>query len=359
VFITIKDRISKISENLTKGEALLITSSPSRQYTTGFKSSAGMVVITSDNAIFLIDSRYYEKALSTVKSCEVILAKKVYEQLKEILIKEKIETLYTETSYISLEEYNNLSAKLNPVTISTDNKLNNLLLELRSIKDKEEIAFIRYSQELTDKTFEYILNFIKEGKTERETALEMEFYMRKQGAEGIAFDFIVVSGKNSSLPHGVPTDKPFCKGDFVTMDFGGIFGGYCSDMTRTVAIGDVTEEQKKVYKTVLKAQEKGLETIKAGVSGDAADKSARDIIIKAGYGEYFGHALGHSVGLEIHESPNCSPNCNTTLQSGTVMTVEPGIYIPNKFGVRIEDMVVVTEKGNNNLTKSPKELIIL
>ena len=359
MFITINNRISKISENLTMGEALLISSAPSRQYTTGFKSSAGMVLITSDHAIFLIDSRYYEKALSTVKSCEVILAKKTYEQLKDILIKEKIDTLYTETSYISLEEYNNLSAKLNPVTISTDNKLNNLLLELRSIKEDEELSFIRYSQELTDKTFQYILNFIKEGKTERETALEMEFFMRRQGAEGIAFDFIVVSGKNSSLPHGVPTDKPFCKGDFVTMDFGGIFGGYCSDMTRTVAIGDVTEEQKKVYKTVLKAQKKGLETIKAGVSGDVADKAARDIIIKAGYGEYFGHALGHSVGLEIHESPNCSPNCKTILQSGTVMTVEPGIYIPDKFGVRIEDMVVVTEKGNENLTKSPKELIIL
>ncbi|MBR4073236.1 MAG: M24 family metallopeptidase, partial [Clostridia bacterium] len=159
--------------------------------------------------------------------------------------------------------------------------------------------------------------------------------------------------------HGVPTDKAFEAGDFITMDFGGIYGGYCSDMTRTVALGYVNEEQKAVYETVLAAQKKGLEVMRAGITGAAADKAARDIIEKAGYGKYFGHSLGHSVGLEIHETPNCSPNSEAVLESGTVMTVEPGIYIPEKFGVRIEDMVVITDNGCENLTKSPKDLIIL
>lgn len=291
----IKDRILKISSELLKGEAMLITSAPSRQYVTGFKSSAGTVVITKSRAVFFIDSRYHEKAAATIDSCEVILAQKLYDQIKEFLTLEKIELVYTETSFVSVEEYNNLCKRLSPVTVSGDSKLNNLLLSLRSRKDEDEISFIRHSQELTDKTFNHILNFIKIGKTEGETALEMEFFMRSIGAQGVAFDFIVVSGKNSSLPHGVPTDKAFEAGDFITMDFGGIYGGYCSDMTRTVALGYVNEEQKAVYETVLAAQKKGLEVMRAGITGAAADKAARDIIEKAGYGKYFGHSLGHSV----------------------------------------------------------------
>lgn len=183
--------------------------------------------------------------------------------------------------------------------------------------------------------------------------------MRGLGAEGVSFDFIVVSGKNSSLPHGVPTDKKIEKGDFITMDFGGIVGGYCSDMTRTVAVGGITDEQKMVYDTTLKAQLAAIDAIKAGAICGDIDKIARDIIYDAGYKGCFGHALGHSVGIDVHESPNLSPNNQSILQIGNVVTVEPGIYLENKFGVRIEDMVYVTENGCINLTNSKKELLIL
>ena len=215
------------------------------------------------------------------------------------------------------------------------------------------------AQEITDATFSYIINNIKAGRTEREVMLDMEFFMRKQACDGVAFDFVVVSGKNSSLPHGVPTDKVIENGDFVTMDFGATVGGYRSDMTRTVAVGFVTDEQRKVYDTVLKAQLAALPAIHAGVVCKDIDKIARDIIYSAGYEGAFGHGLGHSVGIEIHENPAFNTRCETILKSGTVMTVEPGIYLENKFGVRIEDMVYVTDDGCINLTKSDKNLIIL
>ena len=183
--------------------------------------------------------------------------------------------------------------------------------------------------------------------------------MRERGSEGVAFDFIVVSGKNSSLPHGVPTSKKIENGDFVTMDFGAVINGYRSDMTRTIAVGSVTEKQRTVYETVLTAQKAALSIIKPDVTCSAVDKAARDIITDAGYGDCFGHGLGHSVGLEIHESPACNTRDITPLKSGMIMTVEPGIYIQDEFGVRIEDMVLITDNGYRNFTKSPKKLIII
>jgi len=351
--------ISQLSAELSEGEAVLITSDASRQYFTGFKSSAGTVLVTPNDAVLFIDSRYFEKASGTVTSCKVMLLVDIASQLKERLEVQKTEIIYTETSCISLEEYNLYSRILPSVKVSTDNKADLIIKKLRSKKSQEELEFIKYSQSLTDKTFEYILDYISVGKTEKQTALEMEFFMRRLGSEGVAFDFIVVSGKNSSLPHGVPTEKSFEKGDFITMDFGAVYSGYCSDMTRTVALGEITDEQKQVYNTVLEAQSKALEIMRAGITGLEADKAARDVIENRGYGEFFGHSLGHSVGLEIHEYPNCSPKSKTVLESGVIMTVEPGIYIPEKFGVRIEDMVLIRENGCENLTHSPKNLIIL
>jgi Xaa-Pro aminopeptidase len=189
--------------------------------------------------------------------------------------------------------------------------------------------------------------------------LDMEFYMRRLGSEGVSFDFIVVSGQNSSLPHGVPTHKKIQKGDFVTMDFGAVVNGYRSDMTRTVAVGEVSSEQRNVYETVLCAKRAAMEGIKPQIKCQTIDKIARDLIDEAGYQGCFGHGLGHSVGLDIHENPCFNTRCETLLQSGMGLTVEPGIYLENKFGVRIEDMIVVTEQGYENLTQSPDELIIV
>lgn len=352
------DRVLKLQSVLEKGQAALITSGSNRFYFTGFNSSAGQVLITRDSATLFIDSRYFEKASATVKSCNVVLSSGGVSAEAEIKVK-KIKTLFIETSFVSLAEYNRLSAQLEGTKVSKDSLLDRLIGEMRAVKTPKELQNIRAAQQLTDKTFSYICERIAVGRTEREVMLDMEFFMRSLGSEGVSFDFIVVSGKNSSLPHGVPTEKAIEKGDFVTMDFGAVVNGYRSDMTRTVAVGTVSEEQQRVYETVLKAQLAALEKIKSGAVCGDIDKTARDIIYNAGYEGCFGHSLGHSVGIDIHEAPNFSPNNSAVLSVGNVMTVEPGIYLENRFGVRIEDMVFVTENGCENITGSDKNLIIL
>lgn len=355
----ITQRIDKIRAELDNRSALLVTSDSNRFYLTGFKSSAGIVFVTKEKAYFLIDFRYIEKAKSVVSSCEVILMQKLDEQLSSLCNQHKVKSIYVETFTLSLNSLQRYRKMLPKVKFLEDGKFDRLIEEMRSIKTKDELSYIMQAQELTDKTFSYILDRIKIGRTEREIMLDMEFYMRKLGSEGVSFDFIVVSGKNSALPHGVPTDKSVEKGDFITMDFGAVVNGYRSDMTRTVAVGDVTDEQRAVYDTVLKAQKLALDAIKAGVICKEVDKLARDYIYQSGYEGCFGHGLGHSVGIDIHENPNFNLSCDKILQAGNVMTVEPGIYLESRFGVRIEDMVYVEDDGCLNLTHSPKELIIL
>ena len=354
-----EERILNIAKNLETGEAALITSDANRFYLTGFNSSAGCVLVTKELAYFLIDFRYFEKAKNTVISCKTVLLESLSQSLSELLKKHNVKKLYVETYALSFSDFGRYSKMLENIEVSSDCKLDILLENLRSRKSPQELQNIISAQKLTDDTFSYILNHISVGKTEKEIMLDMEFFMRKQGSEGISFDFIVVSGKNSSLPHGVPTDKPIEKGDFVTMDFGAVVNGYRSDMTRTVAVGCVTDEQKMVYNTVLFAQNAALNEISAGKVCKDIDAVARNIINDAGYEGCFGHGLGHSVGIEIHENPAFNTRCETKLQSGMIMTVEPGIYIENKFGVRIEDMVYVTDDGCENITKSKKPLIIL
>lgn len=352
-------RIELLRKNLENDEAVIITSEANRLYFTAFPSSDGYVLITKKSALFFIDSRYIEKAKADAKGTEVILLSNIYNQLNEALSEEKIKTVYFETETLSLAAFEIMKEKLCGFNLSTDNKIQNEITRQRSIKTSDELSLIKEAQRFTDETFSYILGRIEEGRSEKEIMLDMEFFMRKLGSEGVSFEFIVVSGKNSSLPHGVPTDKKIEKGDFLTMDFGAVYKGYRSDMTRTVALGFVTDEQRKVYETVKKAQEAAIDFIKPNVKCCEADKIARDIIKNAGYGEFFGHGLGHSLGIEIHEMPACNPRCTEIMKEGLIMTVEPGIYLENKFGVRIEDMVIVNKNGCENLTKSPKELIIL
>ena len=352
-------RIESLRNVLEKGDAALITSDINRIYFTGIKSSAGSVLITKSNAYFFIDFRYFEKAHCEVKHLDVRLAKRVYGEIAEILGNEGIKNIFIETDSVTLSEIRSLRKAFDGFNISEESKISDKITNMRSIKDKSEIENMQKAQQLTDKAFSYILDYLKPGATEKEIALKMEFFMRERGSEGVAFDFIVVSGKNSSLPHGVPTDKKIEKGDFITMDFGGVWNGYRSDMTRTVAVDFVTDKQRLIYETVLAAQKASLDIIKEGTPCIEVDKAARDLIANAGYGEYFGHGLGHSVGLNVHESPACNLRDKTPLKAGMIMTVEPGIYLPNEFGVRIEDMVAVTENGYSNFTQSPKELIIL
>ncbi len=341
-------------------DAAVIVSRPNRLYYLGFDShDAGLLFVTRDAAYFIIDFRYIETARESVCGADVILQDDIYAQVRKLCERHGIKAAVIETSYLTLREAERIKRMLFDASLVKNNALDELILNQRAVKDADEIAKLKEAQRLTDETFSYILPRITAGKTEREIALDMEFFMRGQGAQSVSFDFIVVSGKNSSLPHGVPTDTMLKHGDFITMDFGAVVDGYHSDMTRTVALGAASDEQRRVYETVLTAQKAVLKQVKAGVNCAAMDKIARDIIYNAGYEGCFGHGLGHSVGIEIHERPRFAPTCNEPAPAGTVMTIEPGIYLEGRFGVRIEDFGVVTQQGFENFTRSPKELIVL
>ncbi|MBQ8763812.1 MAG: aminopeptidase P family protein [Clostridia bacterium] len=349
--------ILNLKSALGKGEAFLITSEENMRYVTGFPHSEGRVLITGNEALFFVDSRYIEAVQKSVDSCEVVLMTSFHKQLGEYAKKLGVKTVFTEAEGISVADFlvlcKNVSCEFKA------EKADELLTSLRRRKSEEEKHKILAAQAIAEKAFDHILGFIKEGVTEREIALELDFFMLKNGAEAISFDTIAVSGKNTSLPHGVPSSKKIAKGDFITMDYGAVVNGYHSDMTRTVAVGEISSKQAEIYETVLKAQKNSLKVLNAGISGFDADKAARDIIENAGYGKFFGHGTGHGVGLQIHESPRLSPKSKHTLEIGDVVTVEPGIYLPDEFGVRIEDMAYITENGFENLTKTQKSLIIL
>lgn len=352
------DRIEKLFALLPEEiDSVLITSPVNRRYFTGFASSAGVVLATRERACFLTDFRYIEAAKQRVQSCECIMSGNG-NTVESLAKKLGFSHTALEAQSLTVSEAERYRSVL-PGEADLSGRLDEAILSLRQIKSPGELGHIREAQRLTDEAFLHILSFIRPGVTEREIALELEFFMRRNGAHAASFDIIAVSGIHSSMPHGVPTDKAVEPGDFVTMDFGAEVDGYLSDMTRTVAVGMVSEQQRLVYETVLKAQLAALRTIRAGVTGHEADAAARDVIEAAGFGSRFGHATGHSVGLEIHEEPRCSPNAGAVLQPGVIMTVEPGIYLEGNFGVRIEDMVAVTQEGCENLTKSSKELLIL
>lgn len=357
-----KNRWEHLRDGLTQpGEAALIVSDVNRFYLAGFRSSAGCVLVTRQSAYLLVDFRYGEAAKKVVKHMEVVVFERLSQSLSQLLKKHRVKTLYLESEGISVKQAGQFEQMLKPAGVKTvtDETLDLLLCNMRMIKSRGEILKIKEAQRITEEAYLDTLEVIKPGVTEKEIALHLEFEMRKRGASGVAFDLITITGTKTSLPHGEPGDTPVKAGDFVTMDIGAVFDGYHSDMTRTVAVGSATEEQKAVYQIVLEAQEKALSGIKAGITGEYADALARDVITAAGYGAYFGHSTGHGVGLCIHEEPRLSTTVNTILSSGMVVTVEPGIYLPGKFGVRIEDMVCITKNGCTNLTHIPKTLTIL
>lgn len=355
--------IEKLQNEYLKNKdmtAAFILSEPARKYFTGFSATEGSLIITSKSAYLMVDFRYAEAARSEVKNCEIVECSDPYNTLKKVIEEENIKSVALEYNGISLMDAMHYKDMFKSFGAQVDfsDELENEIKKLRMIKTQKEIDNIISAQKITDETFSYILGEIKEGITEKEIAAKMEYKMRLLGAEGCAFDTIVVSGTNGSRCHGVPSLKKVEKGDFITMDFGALYNGYRSDMTRTVALSSVSDEQKAAYEIVLSAQLKALSIIKAGENCFMIDKEARDIIEKDYKGK-FGHGLGHSVGIDIHEHPRFSPSCNENLKAGMIMTVEPGIYIEGKFGLRIEDMVLVTENGCDNLTKSPKNLIIV
>ncbi len=339
-------------------DGLLLTSRFSRMYGAQHDIAEGMAIVTKAGCRYFTDSRYIEDAENNITGFEVIMmdAAHPYSQLLNEAISDfGVKSLGYEESYMTVAEFNSLKEKLNAELIPYNEKIHSF----RAVKESWELDRMRKAQEITDQAFAEVLGKIRVGMSEKELQAEVVYCMLKNGADGLAFDPIVVAGPNTSMPHGVPGDRAIAPGDFVTMDFGAMYQGYCADMTRTVAVGFATPEMQHVYDTVLEAQNAAIAFSKAGVMGKEIDAVARQVITDAGYGKYFGHGYGHCIGMECHEAPNCNPRDERIMQENMVSSAEPGIYLPGKFGVRIEDLVVFTADGCENLTKSPKNLLIL
>lgn len=352
-------RLEKVRAALKRQgiDGLLIASPYNRRYVTGFTGTAGTVVITQDRALLVTDFRYTSQASQQAREYEVVQAAgDPLELIREKLAGAGVAKLGFEKNHVTYAGYEAYEKCFQGFElVPTDN----IVEQQRGIKDEREQAHIRRAIEITEKAFDYILGFMKPRVTEREVAAELEYFMRKNGAISSAYPTIVASGVRSALPHGLASDKPLGVNEFVTLDFGANYEGYCSDLTRTVFIGEPTERHQEIYRIVLEANRTALEGLKPGMTGKEGDALARDCIAGYGYGDYFGHGLGHAFGLEIHEPMRFSQKTEDVLEPGMILTVEPGIYIPDFGGVRIEDDILVTETGIEVLTKSSKELIVL
>lgn len=338
-------------------DAMLVTSEPGEFYAMGFHGE-GVAFITPDKTWYYTDSRYIEAAQSLITGAEAALLPKggsYYKLVAELVKQNGVVKLGFEEEYMSVASHTAWTKEVEAQFVPASS----LLTDLRMVKDADELAAMKEAQRITDEALLEILNFIKPGLTESEIAARLTYIMARKGAERNSFDPIVACGPNGSKPHAVPGPDVIQIGQFVTMDFGCKVGGYCSDMTRTVAVGQPSEEMELVYNTVLKAQLAGIATARAGVTGKEVHEAGAKVIADAGYGEYFGHGFGHSLGIEIHENPGFHTRNDKPIPAGALLSAEPGIYLPGKFGVRIEDVIMLTEEGCVDITRSPKQLIIL
>ena len=356
------NNIRRIQEALIQQglDAILITDEKNQRYATGFPFTDGYVLVAREKAWLITDSRYIEAAEKIAGGCCTVQMfdreHSAVSLLKAALAEAGVEKLAAEEEKLSYANFAALSRNLEKQFYASKG----LLMGLRASKNQEEIDSMIQAQRISEKALEKTLTLIKPGMTEREVMAELSYYMLKFGSEGNSFDPIVVTGKNTSMPHGVPGDTVIQAGDFITMDFGSLKNGYCSDMTRTVAVGYATEEMRNVYNIVLQAQLAGIAAARSGIPGKLIDKAARDVIEAAGYGAYFGHGFGHSLGLDIHEPPLAGPRGEALMAENDLCSAEPGIYIPGKFGVRIEDVMIIRKDGAEVITKAPKmELIVL
>lgn len=365
------DRWKMVIELLEKEglDAVLVADRYNVRYLSCFTGDTAYLYISKKRRILMTDSRYTTWARSEVKDFEIFQVDRTVsygEKLSQLLMEEKVLNIGFENCKMLYSDVLNFQKKVEEKQQEQSDgssviwrELDNKLDTLRQIKNSQELELIAKAEAIGDKAFSYIIKELSVGMTEQEAAWEIESAMRKAGADGLSFETIVVFGERTAMPHAVPGKRKLQNGEFVVMDFGCVYQGYCSDMTRTVVMGKADAQQRKIYETVLQAQQQALSTIKAGRKACDVDGVARDIIAEAGYGEYFGHGLGHSVGLFIHESPSLAPKDDTILKENMTETVEPGIYIPDFGGVRIEDLVVVKENGCENLTFSTKDLLEL
>lgn len=340
-------------ENL---DFLLVTFLPHVRYLSGYSGSNGMILLSPKSSLFLTDFRYKSQAKEQVKNMKVqVVQRDLFSSLSdEALLRGKRIKLGFEANHLSCQVYRRLKSLLpNCLLVSTEGIVETLTVR----KDKGEIGKIRKAVRITDRAFSEILDYIKPGVKELDIAAELEYRMKKHGSSAPYFETIVASGKRAALPHGVASNKRIKKGEFVTMDFGAVFDGYTADMTRTVVVGKASKKQSQVYNRVLKAQRRAISRARSRMRACDLDKTAREVIKKAGYGKYFGHGLGHGIGLLVHDNPAVNPTNQLRLEPGMVITIEPGVYIPNWGGVRIEDDILITQRGCKVLTKSEKTLI--
>lgn len=349
--------MKKVREGMPQEvDGLLILQPENRRWVSGFTGTSGIALVgRQGKPIFLTDFRYTQQASQQCQGYEIVrLGQEPNADLKAALEGLGLKSIGFEKDYITVGQ----QAKwLEALAGSTLVPLADILLNLRAVKDEEELALLAEAAAIADKAFTHILSVLRPGLSERQVALALERHMQDLGASGTSFETIVASGVRSSMPHGVASEKLLENGDFITMDYGCVYRGYCSDMTRTVVLGKASPKQREIYEIVLEAQLAGLAGVAAGISGKEADALARDVITARGYGEQFGHGLGHGVGLAIHESPRAGMTSDDILAANNILTIEPGIYLPDWGGVRIEDMVVIQEGGCRNLTSSPKELM--
>ena len=342
-------------ENL---DFLLVTFLPHVRYLSGYTGTNGMILLSPKSSLFLTDFRYKSQAKEQVKNMKVTTVERdLFSSLSgEALLRGKRIKLGFEANHLSCQVYRRLKTLLpDCLLVPTERIVETLTVK----KDKGEVEKIRKAAQITDRAFSEILNFVKPGAKELDVAAELEYRMKKHGSSAPYFETIVASGKRAALPHGVASGKRIKKGEFVTMDFGAVFDGYTADMTRTVVVGKASKKQSQVYNLVLKAQRRAISRARSRMRACDLDKTAREVIKKAGYGKYFGHGLGHGIGLLVHDNPAVNPTNQLRLETGMVITIEPGVYIPNWGGVRIEDDILITQRGCQNLTKSEKGLIEL
>ena len=351
-------QLARIRAALGDTEVLLLTDPISVRYASGFALTDGAALIGREEAWLITDSRYEEAARAAVADMQILLADAatpLRAHLGALLQRLAPASLGAEAARMSHADWDRLQTALGVPFHAADR----ILADLRASKTEEELACLIEAQRISERALDDILGLLRPGLTEQQVAAELVYRLYKYGGEANSFDPIVVTGSKTSLPHGVPGGNVIAPGDFVTMDFGTMKNGYCSDMTRTVAIGSADDEMRRVYSVVAEAQLAGIEAAHAGVRGCDVDAAARRVIERAGYGAYFGHSFGHSLGLEIHESPNASPRCEEPLPPGAVISAEPGIYLPGRFGVRIEDVLWLGPNGTVNITRAPKQLLVL
>ncbi|MGB9825806.1 MAG: M24 family metallopeptidase [Desulfofundulus sp.] len=350
-------RVERLREQLAQKNltGILVTNPYNRLYLSHFTGSEGLLLILQAKAYLCTDFRYLEQAAQEAPGWEVVKLERPWTETVKKLVGPGSRIAF-EAESLTYARYRELEQEISGVEWVAEK---GLVEKLRAQKDAEEIKRLREAIRLTDEGDLYLRSLLKPGLSEKDVALELEFYLRRKGATEPSFPFIVVSGPRSSLPHGRPSGRRLVPGDIVTVDFGIVYDGYCSDLTRTFILGPPTAQQKALYDLVLTAQERALALAGPGVAAASVDAAAREVIARAGYGEYFGHSLGHGVGLEIHEAPHLSSSSTEELQPGMVVTIEPGVYLPGLGGVRIEDVILITEHGREILFQAPKHAFVL